>query len=478
MRNLHIPVDLIPFLQQLKFSDQCNDVDNHCVSVIDHTNKYKTEFFISYPTTLGVDQEAAFEKIQSLLEAASHDASNEIITGILTLFCLSPQESRSVAFIEEFFALMKSVSLKQYIFFNGLSLESIKTLKFFDYTVGTLDYAKFEDFVSRHSGSDYLDCYPRGLDKRNGIEVKAKPVVAIDIYQWLTNCDLDVNEIPDEIQNQVNIYFDAISSSRYQFFLQEFNKQQAFITAYFGVIYDLSDIEKIGLSFINIFYGFLGRSSAGWLHPANRSMTGIAFPDSRLIDPVNKFLNKNSKFLSNQNGPFGRHLSIVTGFFARGEQHLSQRQFNQAFIEFFVGLDFLLAPDTEKSKKLKARIGILSFTAMNRSLLEHLEVLNTLYDIRSDYIHNGKDVSQEQLWELRDITKVVIGVLFNLHKKYPANCQFSYENWIELIDHTHTKIFTKGIQPNLLEQKKLGIYTLEGLLLTKDLAIIFGLLNK
>ena len=476
MRNLHIPADLISFLQQIKFSDKCNDADNDCIPVTDHTNQYKSEYFISYPTILGVDQKVAFEKIQSLLEAAFHEVSNEIIAGILTLFCLSPQESRSIAFIEEFFALMKSVSMKQYIFFNGLSLESIKTLKFFNYTIGTLDYAKYEDFVSRHSGSDYLDCYPRESNKRTGIEVKAKPVVVIDIYQWLTNCGLDIHKIPNEIQNQVNIYFDAISSNRYQVFLQEFNKQQAFITAYFGVIYDLNDIEKIGLSFINIFYGFLGRSSAGWLHPANRSMTGIAFPDSRLIEPVNKFLTKNSEFLSNQNGPFGRHLSIVTDFFARGEQHLSQRLLNQAFIEFFVGLDFLLAPDTEKSKKLKARIGILSHTAMNRNLPEHLEKLDTLYDMRSDYIHNGKDVTQEQLWELRDITKVVIAVLFNLHKKHSTNGQFSYENWIELIDHIHNKIFTKGIQPNVLEQKKLGTYTLEGLILTEDLARIFGLL--
>lgn len=462
-------MEVISQIQNLEIRTNAASDQYHYLKVLDHTNKYEAEYFICFPKIVGEDINALLDYVKERLDEKLHLVTDEIVTGILLLFSLSKKESRTGKLVELFFSRLQDIQLKQYMFFNGVAKDFIPQIKFFDYTIGKLDYVKFKKFVSLHTNSDYPQLYPRAENECTGIEVKIRNVKAIDIFQWLEDCSINPLVLSDEIQNQINIYFDSLSANFLEIFRNDFYKQQSFLSAYFGLIYSIEQIEFIGISFINIFYGFLGNQENGWLHPANRKMTGTSFPDPRLTEPAGKFIEKNAALLGCQTGPFARSLSIFCDILSRGEKNIMNCQFNNAFIDFFIGLDFLLAPDTQKSKKLKSRISILVHQAFGRSLQDQVLILNDLYDMRSDYVHNGVDVSLESLYELRDITKVMVGTLFNLHKQFHNKNNYSYQDWIALNDVVYERFFGKGVNPNVLEQKRLGIHKFEGLILTSDI---------
>jgi len=466
--------DLLPIFQQLEIANDTESPNHHHLLVVDSTNLYKAEFYLRYPKLPGLDQQVLSVYIKDKLIREKHLVSDEIIVGILVLFSISSKQIRTATLVERFFSHICSLQLKQYLFFNGTSTENIPQLKFFDYTIGTLNYDKYENFLKAHTNSDYTKRYPRDKGKRTGIEVKTKTVQAIDIYQWITDCGLNPTKIPDHLQNLINIYFNGLSNERYKLFKQNFFQQQAFLTAYFGIIYTLKELEMIGISFINVFYGFFGNNSHGWLHTANHQMTGSTFPDARFVIPAGKFIEKNAELLANQNGAFARFLSIISEIFSRAEYNIMIKQYNHAFIDLFVGLDFLLAPDTQKSKKLKSRISMLVHGALNQTLPDQVQRLDALYDMRSDYVHNGVNIDLTDLSELRDISKILMAILLNLHKQYANDKKYGYEEWIKLVDHYYELFHNKGQTPNVVEQKRLGIYKLQGLMLTDDLIKLFS----
>jgi len=437
----------------------------HYIPVKDQTNEFTKESFLAIPLKSAKEINPLFEEIKSILGDKRHFVSNDVLIGTMIMFSLCPFEKRNEPTMRKFFSLISPLKLKQYMFLDGKATEEIFQLKFFDYSVGRMDFDKFELFLKNHAKSDYVNRYQKHLQNSPGIEVKSKDVRIIDVYAWAEICGIRVSSMPIAIQDHINLYLYAISWIQFGVFKNEFYEQQQFITAYFGVFYTLEDFENIGCHFINVFYGFLNDTNNGWVFPTIRRQNELRFPDPRLLKDVSLFLKQNSEILSITNSPFFGPLKIFSGILASGERQLANNNVSHAFVDFFVALDFLLAPDTDKSKKLKSRIALLTHVFFKQTFLDQIAILDRLYESRNDYVHFGKGVELNATIKLRDITKVIMAIVFNLHKKHINKTGDLLADWVKSIDLNVTKFYEKGILPNDKEFRVLGIINLDQVVL-------------
>lgn len=364
--------ELINFFLDVEISKKTNTNNNNSVieqEFSSNTNEFNLRVFIRYKNNL---QRTNINKhISEVLALAEHPDSQEIIDGIILLFSLSTKEMRNASLVNIFFSLIRKCKLKQYLFFNGQQAEKIHTLKLKDFYIGNIDYMKFTDFIKHHSTSDFGDRYKSLLFNKAGIEIKNYEIKILDIYGWgaiINNGNFDLEWEQKEI---INLYLEAISKFYFNEFKSKFYKQQEFINSYFGLHYPIEEIELFGYMFVNIFYNFLNNSNAGWVLPTSVQLSNVYFPDPRIIEKVNSFLSKNGDSIYQAQGEFSRYLDAICNIFSNAEKHILRKNYNNAFVDFFVGLDFLLAPDTEKSKKLKQRISLLVLRGCHFPLLSN-----------------------------------------------------------------------------------------------------------
>jgi len=459
---------LISLLSGIHFvAAKTDEASFHYIPVKDQTNEFLAEYYLAVPQNSAKSISSLFLEFQKILTEKGHFVSNDVIIGTMIMFTLCPIEKRTNEIINRYFSLIKPRKLKQYLFLEGdvVASEKIYQMKFFDYSIGGMDFDKFELFLKNHAKTDYISRYRDKLKDVPGVEVKSKDVNIFDVYLWLKECGIQVSQMPMLIQDRVNFYLYAISWMQFLKLKKEFYEQQQFITATYGVHYNIEDFENIGCRFINVFYGFLDEPRHGWVFSTIRRQTEISFPDPRLLEDVSAFLKQNGEVLSNSRSPFYGPLKIFSGILAGGESQLANDNVSHAFVDFFVGLDFLLAPDTEKSKKLKGRIALLTYGYFKRTFPAQIIVLDGLYECRNNYVHFGKSVDLNDTVEIRDITKVIIGIMFNLHKKNINKNGDYLKDWLNLIDKYVTRFYERATLPNNREFRELGVFDLDYLVM-------------
>jgi hypothetical protein len=343
------------------------------------------------------------------------------------------------------------------MFFNAYQKEKIATFKFHDFTIGSIDYFKFSNFIQNHSGSNYADKYKSSHSNKAGVEIRFFEVKAINIYSWIVL----INERADNLkflqQEIINCYLTPVSKLFYNEFKKKFYKQQEFVNAYFGIYYPLDQFEISGYTLVNVFYNFSNHTYAGWVLPIHSRVIDMFFPDPRIIEKVNVFLSKNKQEIYESKGEFSRYFDTISSIFSNAEKHIHQNNFDHAYIDFFVGLDFLLAPDTEKSKKLKQRISLLTHKTMQIAFEEQLARLDELYDVRSMYVHKGVAVEVADLIELRNISRIIVAVLLQVHRNSLKNNKINFGDWLKSIDQFIQGIYSKGIIPTEQQFASIGV---------------------
>jgi len=456
---------------ELDICEEDKDTDFKYHLIKDDNNEYSSRSFLKYSKYLDFDEFVL--ELRQVLSVSNHFVNDTLIVGVLSLFNLMPQSRRNDKIINDFFLLISKFYLKQYVFFDGLSTDKIMNMNFNDFSIGKIDFEKFENFVYNHSASDYISKYRDKFGKNVGLEVKSKVIACLDIYRWMDNAGINIKAISFEVQTLVNLYLNGISEELLLKLENDFEKKQRFITAYFGVHYDINDFRYVDNTVVNVFYGFLNNSECGWVHPSILKVGGFSFPDNKIIKEVNTFMKKHNDIIFNSEGEYSRHMVIVSEYFSNAEKHIKKLNFSLAFVELFIGLDFLLAPDTEKSKKLKRRISLLVHFYFGNSLLEQEKILDRLYDSRSNYIHNGIAVEIKDVLELRDISKIIFAILFNLHLKSQSITKLKYSEWLDKLDRSLQMVADKNILPNEKEKRELGVFNLDKLLTSNFMAQVY-----
>lgn len=459
--------NLIEFLLEVEMVSNPNlNQEGFYYHALSHaTNKYELILFIQFKNKF--QKEDLYSELRQVLTSIGHPVNDEIIDGVVLLFSLSGKASRNENLVNNFFLTIGRCKIKQYMFLSGEQQKKIYMLKFKDFSVGTIDYIKFASFVNDRSGSDYADKYKAFLSNRTGIEIKSFEIKVLDIYKWglIVNNNLDLTSSQEEI---INIYLTAVSNYHINNFKKKFIKQQEFINSYFGLYYPFEKFEMIGCTFVCIFYNFLNNFKAGWVLPIHKYLSKVFFPDPIVVEKVNQFLSQSQNQVYESNSEFSRYLDTVCSIFSDAEKHIHEGNNNHAFVSFFVGLDFLLAPNREQSKILKQRISMLTYTAMTLSFEEQLNRVIALYKVRNSYVHQGDSVHEDDLIELRKLCRVVLSVLLQIHVISLKNKKIKFGDWLSKID-VFVQDIRNGELPSKQNIEKIGIKAQENLYLQNSL---------
>jgi hypothetical protein len=93
---------------------------------------------------------------------------------------------------------------------------------------------------------------------------------------------------------------------------------------------------------------------------------------------------------------------------------------------------------------------------MSHSFHEQLSRLDVLYDLRSLYVHRGDCIESAELIELRNICRVVLSVLLQVHTNSLKNNKLKFADWLTQIDEFVQDIY-KGKLPNAQRLATIGI---------------------
>lgn len=285
-----------------------------------------------------------------------------------------------------------------------------------------------------------------------------------DIHKWgllINNNNPNLNWVQKEI---INLYLETLSNYYLEEFRVKFKKQREFINSYFGLLYGINDQDPFGGLFVNVFYGFKNDSGAGWVLPLELRVEQITFPDTRIVQKVNSFFETTENIFRVQS-EFSRYLDSLCGIFSNAEKHILSKNYNSAFMDFFVGLDFLLAPNHEKSEILRKRIALLAFDQMGRSFDDLFSYLKELYVMRSDYVHNGRDVGHTQLIDLRNICRIVLSCIISMIES--KKVKLGVAGWIKEIDTLVT--VAKGGGINKRQLASVGVKATKYLVLQREM---------
>ncbi|WP_131537579.1 hypothetical protein [Pedobacter nototheniae] len=448
---------LLNFFQQLEYTHSQPVVSMAYLEIKDRTNDgHAQSYYLNFPKALETYLPDYSQEMEQILVSKGHHFSYQIFNGLLALICIVPKKERAEEMFNMLLGIIAPVKIKQYLFLKGKA-ENIFELRFLDYTIGQIDYERFAKFLENHTGSDYAKRYEKQWTSAAGIEVKTKSISTLDVFKWLEFCGISKTQIPQDVDIRINLYLGALSLEQFNHFQNEFDRHQRFLTAYTGMQYNLKEFHAIGFTMVDVFYGFVDRMTAGWVSGTAMVIDQLNFPDPDILKDVKKFIKKNDVFLSLGEGEYARYLETVGELFSNAERQAWAQNFNQAFIDIFVGLDFLLSPDTNKSKKLKRRIAFLVHDYFKLGLVEQEELLDKLYDLRSEYVHKGVKIDKVDFIRLRDISKVVIAVLFELHKRNLKQVKMDYQAWLEKIDMHLEQIATKNIYPTNKDLLELGM---------------------
>lgn len=432
------------------------------------TNRYTSEYALRFQgSSEDWREELAF--LIKHLGSLRHSEDPQTVASFIALLALSQKKSRDESFVKKTFQMVKKISIKQYHFFPRMVPGFVADFSFSSFRFGLIDFQKFKTFVKNHSSSDFVDTYAKHLENKVGLEVKTQDIFILDVFEFMTQHNIPVNPIPAAVDEIVSSYLTCIGVVQTARTKKIFDEHQQMISAMFGVHYDIFELEKFGIFPVSIFFGFKNSKSNGWVLPLQSDIIELDMADPRIVGLSNAFIQSKEHLLFSKKGHYSRFLGIVTEYFAIASRNIHKDQFNHAFMDYFVGLDFLLAPDTEKSKKLKARIALLTFEKFKNSFPKQISLMDTLYDARSNYIHNGISIAEKDLIDLMNIAKTILGCVLNMHERNLTTLKVSYDDWLKKIDFLIERIYMKGEQPVMKDRIKIGTANLEFVLLNNSL---------
>lgn len=390
-----------------------------------------------------------------------HVSNYETASALVALLVLQKSESRTEGFVSRTRKMVKGVKLKQYHLFHKLTPGTIHDFVFSTFRFGLIDFQKLKTFIENHVSSNFVDMHEVDLKNKVGIEVKVQDVLVLDISEYLKSISIALDDIPLHIADLINHYLANCARHYFAATMNSFEEHQDVASTMFGIHCDAFELRKFGIFSVPVFYGFGKSMERGWVLHLESVPHSVDMPDPRVLSESNRFAKSKEHLILTNRGEYSRFVHLVAKYFAGATRNIHKRKYNHALIDFFVGLDFLLAPDTEKSKKLKERIALLTYEKFGNELTAQVALMDRLYDSRSNFIHNGIDVTKDDLILLTNVCRTVFGCLLNMHERYLKNPKMSRDEWLRKIDCILAHFYTKNQLPTMKDRVEIGTAKLD-----------------
>jgi len=140
-------------------------------------------------------------------------------------------------------------------------------------------------------------------------------------------------------------------------------------------------------------------------------------PDfQRLPDVFNEFnLNAYPLSRSVEITPIDSSIYTFLSLIYKGYTHAANGLLNDAYIFYIIALDLLFGGETDNNRNIQYRCAVICMydTKIASSYIEAKKKIGRLYNQRSRFIHQGKNVSENDLNECKNVCNAVSRILFS-----------------------------------------------------------------
>ncbi len=400
------------------------------------------EVYLSLPRSVsGYTYDYFLRDIEKLLHQKGHLYSEGIVLIITYLFLLFNVKQRFtreawLKFQQNYFT---SCKLHMEFPMKIVLSNDEPVLKMNDYEIGQMDVKGFISKIKEHTGSDYHVRFVKEFG--NNVEEKYLSFRRIEKKVPVVNTVKLLLEKAIAIENHkaiFDIYFENLSFAWFEKFWKELDEQQNTSVALGSVYYDLTFFRDFNFAKGTqtcVFTHIAGDPKQGWVMPIERRITSVHFDSKSPIDILNQKIDSYYQALSRGNSPFIRLINVLATFLSNGNRLLFQNKTNEAFLNFWIGLDSILNPtEMANSKELIKRVTAITYPDKSISYKVHLERIRHLYRYRGSLVHAGKEIERADALELANLLEEILMHLLEMHKKAVHDKSYDLDLWYKDVD--------------------------------------------
>lgn len=365
--------------------------------------------------------ESIMKKIKSYLDEIEHVSNEKIIQSILYCCCYIPRsEENAVIKINQFLSFVTKADINQYIIYpipNHYKY-NLRTEKF---QVSTFEHLKFRRYCEKF-GNKFFDEYGEQLTNKLSIKKDYETITVLDLPR--------ISELGFFSDNQLNnafqLYFEELQAYYIIQFKFEFSESQNLMTFYHRDFIDISEWSTYSPWNITIFLNMGTSKKMGWIIPRiERTLLNFQESDKR-YEELKKSLSDNFGKSIIKDMAEKKTINKFLEFSAKAQRHISRNRINEGFLHFIIAIDLLFGDKENTTNSITTKVAICVFQSLNMSFTKATKVIGNLYNIRSNYVHNGDEIKEEELAELERINKIIFEVLLRNNTK-----TWNIENWLK-----------------------------------------------
>ena len=425
-----------------------------------------SEIYLSFPRNWnGYSYDDFLVDFEELLYKKGHLFSEGIALSITYLFLLFNVKQRStreawLKFQQNYFTYCK---LHMEFPMKIVLSNDEPILKIGDYEIGQMDMKGFLNRIKEHTGSDFHIRFSKGFGFNNQEKILSfrryeNKVTIVNVAKLLIE-----NAIPLQSHKAIfDIYFENLSYSWFEKFWHDLDEQQNTSVAMGGVHYDLTFFRDFNFAKgvqVCVLTHIGGDLEHGWVIPIDRRITSVHFDSKAPVDVLNKKVQSYYESLNSGDSSFVRLIDVLTTFLSNGNRLLYQNKVNEAFLNFWIGLDSILNPtNMANSKELTKRVAALTYINKSVNYETHLVRIRLLYRFRGSLVHAGENIERAAALELANLLEEILMNLLEMHKKAVNDKAFDLNAWFKDVDDL-AHLLVNNAKPEKLKPllKKLGL---------------------
>jgi hypothetical protein len=148
--------------------------------------------------------------------------------------------------------------------------------------------------------------------------------------------------------------------------------------------------------------------------------------------------------------PLHRSIKLFADFVARGRRHEIDSNPNEALLHYVIALELIFGERQAIQKSVSERVALITFRDNSRSFAQQRDWIDTIYDLRSRYVHDGVELTDElQLDQLRSLCEQVFRCLMRLqagHSQPAPRGKEILTMWLHELDYLAKGVIA-GKQP-------------------------------
>jgi hypothetical protein len=425
--------------------------------------------WLHYPSGTTVTFERLVQRINKELSASRH-ATTAVLQGkavhdrfaifALALAALTPSHRGDI--ISRLNKILDSVCDADVTLYHILAVRFPEQYKFEipPFTIGPLRGQKL-GYNCEKAQSDFYSRYRDTLLNAWAIEREPRKARVLDIPQireGIFGSPIDkIGRQNWELQaweSIVNDYFSLHNTALFDQFQAELVSAQSILLAAGAPFFDTRSLYMLSSVIqthrVAVFLN-LGTSKAGFVAPAGMGplLIDVAGIHERVPNLL-KELRKSYGFERFDESPLHRSIKLFANFVARGRRHEVDSHPNEALLHYVIALELIFGERQAIQKSVSERVALITFRENNRSFAQQRDWIDAVYDIRSRYVHDGVELTDQlQLDQLRGLCEQVFRCLMRLqagHSQPASKGKEILTMWLHELDYL-AKGMIAGKQP-------------------------------